>query len=82
VRLRSPFVPALVTGRLRGPGARPGLPIAVAVNGVVAATCRSSRLAGDRHVYLSSVLPPGALRDGRNRVEAFLIVGRGRLQRL
>ena len=63
VRLAGPVVPALVSGRIQGDiGERPVL--AVAVNGRVAAVSRLAEGGTFR-----ALLPPSALRNGRNPVE-------------
>jgi hypothetical protein len=75
VDTRSTFVPSQITGRLTGTGARPRLPVAVAVNGRVAATGWTAQLSNDPGVILSFMVPPKLLRDGRNEARVYLIDG-------
>jgi hypothetical protein len=75
VDTRSTFVPSQITGRLTGAGARAGLPVAVAVNGRIAATGWSAQLSDDPGVILSFMVPPKVLRDGRNEARVYLIDG-------
>jgi len=75
VDLRARIVPVYVEGRLIGRGARPGLNVAVAVNGRIAAVART-------YVYsdatkFAAVVPQDILRAGRNTVAAYLVVGNG-----
>ena len=63
VDLQAPVVPALMSGRVAGNIGEPAV-IAVAVNGRVAAV---TRLADGGS--FSALVPPTALRDGRNSVE-------------
>jgi hypothetical protein len=73
------FVPALVFGRLRGERSR-GRPVAIAVNGRVAATSPTFRGIGGGRVNYSAILPPSAFRPGRNRVRVYEIVPGRRLR--
>ena len=73
VDTRSSFVPSNITGRLTGPGARPGLPVAVAVNGRIAATGWTAQLKDNPSVVLSFMVPPQLLHDGRNEASVYLI---------
>jgi Sulfatase len=75
VDTRASFVPSNITGRLTGEGARAGLPLAVALNGRIAATGRSAQLQGDPSVVISFMVPPRLLRDGRNDARVYLIDG-------
>jgi hypothetical protein len=72
---QSSFVPSNITGRLTGAGARAGLPLAVALNGRIAATAWSAQLDGDPGVILSFMVPPRLLRDGPNEARVYLIDG-------
>ena len=65
------FVPANVPGRLSG--VKPGTPLALAVNGKVAAVGWSFQLAGDKQVYFSFFVPPSAYRAGVNQVRIYEI---------
>jgi hypothetical protein len=71
----SSFVPSIITGRLTGAGARAGLPLAVALDGRIAATGWSARLEGDESVIVSFMVPPRFLHDGRNDARVYLIDG-------
>jgi hypothetical protein len=75
VDTRSSFVPSSITGRLTGSGARAGLPVAVALDGRVAATGWSAQLEGVRDVIVSFMVPPRLLHDGRNDARVYLIDG-------
>lgn len=76
----SGFLPANVTGTVAG--ARRGTPVALALNGRIAAVGRTAQLAGDRHVYFSFFAPPAAFADGRNRAEVFTVGAGERLERI
>jgi hypothetical protein len=73
---RSGFVPAELTGTL--PRGRPGggRPVAIAVNGRVAAVARTFSLAGSRAESFAVIVPDWALRRGANDVRAFAITPR------
>ncbi len=73
---RSGFVPAELTGTL--PRGRPGggRPVAIAVNGRIAAVGRTFSLAGSRAESFAVIVPDWALRRGANDVRAFEIVPR------
>jgi hypothetical protein len=73
---RSGFVPAELTGTL--PRGRPGggRPVAIAVNGRIAAVGRTFTLAGSRAESFAVIVPDWALRRGPNTVRAFQIVPR------
>lgn len=75
------IVPTHLVGSVRGKAARRGLPIAVAVNGTIAATGRTARLRGSSRNRVSLMIPESALQDGRNQVRLFLI-RRGGLARV
>jgi sulfatase-like protein len=77
VRLGSDFVPTEITGRLLGRGATNPRDIVVAVNGRVAATCRSFPVPGTHREAFSAMVPESVLREGRNQVAVFS-VARGR----
>jgi hypothetical protein len=76
VRRRSGFVPAQVTGKIRGRGSRRKRALALAVNGRVEAVGESFVMSRRRPAYFSLIVPEAALRDGANRVQLF-VVGRG-----
>ena len=68
-------LPALVRGEIEG-GVGPDEPIAVAVNGRVAAIGRTYEIAG--MTLVSVIVPPSAFRDGPNEVDvARIVVGGG-----
>ena len=66
----SPVVPSPVYGTLEGKGAEARLPIAVAVNGRIAAVSWTD---GRGSRTYSALLPEESFRPGSNRVEVFLI---------
>ena len=66
----SSAVPSPVYGSLEGDGAENRLPIAVAVNGRIAAVSWTD---GGGSATFSALLPEESFRPGRNRVEVFLI---------
>lgn len=80
VRPDSDYVPAMVTGTLRG--TRAGTPLALAVNRRVAAVGWSAKLEKDRHVYFSFMVDPARLRAGRNDVSLYEIARGGGLRRI
>ena len=68
------FVPALVSGRLEGVAA--GTPLAVAVNGRIAAVSEAyDSVKGGVHV--SALVQPASFRDGANDVELYAVRARG-----
>src|SRR3954451_11400865 len=73
VDTKSSFVPANLAGRISG--APRGTPLALALNGKVAAVGWSAQLKGDKRVYFSFFAPPEAFRDGRNSVKIYRIQG-------
>jgi Sulfatase len=75
VDTQSSFVPSNITGRLTGAGARAGLPVAVALNGRIAATGWTAQLKDDPSVILSFMVPSQLLHDGRNEASVYLIDG-------
>jgi hypothetical protein len=75
VDTRSSFVPSNITGLLTGAGARTGLPLAIALNGRIAATGWSAQLEGDHSVIASFMIPPRLLHDGPNDARVYLIDG-------
>ena len=82
VDLRSGFLPVNVAGRLTGVGVRRGLPLALALNGRIAAVGRSAMLDDDPHVYFSFLAPPSRFRAGANRAEVFVVSGSEKHRRL
>jgi hypothetical protein len=78
VRLRSDFLPALVSGRIEGPGTpAAGRPLAFALNGRIVAVGQCFELGDDSKEYFSAMLPESAFRDGRNRLRVFQVNGGG-----
>lgn len=67
------FVPANLAGRIEG--VRRGTPLAIAVNGTVAAVGYSAQLKGDKAVYFSFFVPPNAFRSGANAARVYKILG-------
>ena len=74
---RSPVLPAAITGRLTGANARPGLPLALALDGRIVATGSSARLENDPRTYFSFMVPPTAFHDGRNAPAVYLVTSGG-----
>ena len=72
----SGFVPAEITGGLRGGQPGGGRPLAIAVNGRIAAVGRTFSLAGSRAESFAVIVPEWTLRPGENDVRAFEIVPR------
>ena len=70
-RASASFVPAHVIGRLRG--RRPPL-VAIAVNGVIAATAPTYPPLGKLRFGFAAMVPPDAFRRGNNRVQVFEVV--------
>jgi hypothetical protein len=77
VRLSSSFIPTLVTGRLKGFGARPPRAVAVAVNGRIEGTSPAFRVRRRGRLYFSALLPESVFREGRNDVRVFSVSGSG-----
>jgi hypothetical protein len=75
------FVPTHVVGTISGRRRDGGRPVALAVNGKIAATGVTFRLRGSSEEQFSLLMPEQALRRGRNRLELMLISGK-RLWRL
>jgi hypothetical protein len=69
----SSFVPARITGTVRGIQISPDRALAVAVNGRIAAATRCFRIEGEQR--FSALVPETAFRDGFNRVELVSIEG-------
>lgn len=69
--------PAHIVGLLEGDGAQPGLDVAVAVDGTVAATGRTFSFLGD--VRFEALVPESAFRPGQNEVDVYVITAGGEL---
>jgi hypothetical protein len=82
VDLRSGFLPVNVAGELTGAGVRRGLPLALALNGRIAAVGWSAMLENDPHVYFSFLAPPSSFRSGANKAVVLLVSGRAKHRRL
>jgi hypothetical protein len=67
------FVPANLAGRMSG--MRPGTPLALALNGKVAAVGWSAQLKGDKRVYFSFFAPPDSFQNGSNSAKIYEIRG-------
>jgi hypothetical protein len=67
----SNIVPAQVMGSITGPGATANRPLALALNGRIAAVSRTYRIGST--VRYSAMAPESALHPGRNQVELFWI---------
>jgi hypothetical protein len=72
----SGFVPAEITGRLRGGRPGGGRPLAIAVNGRIAAVGRTFSLAGSRAESFEVIVPEWTLQPGENDVRVFEILPR------
>ena len=81
VDLRSPTAPAWITGRVSGGGSFPR-DIAIGVNGTVRGMGRTFKLATGGGELFGVMVPPSALRQGRNKVEIFEVSGGSRLLRM
>jgi hypothetical protein len=73
---RSGFAPTHVTGRITGAGTGTR-PLAVALNGRIAAVAESFRSRDGEDEYFSALVPESALRPGRNGVELFEVTRSG-----
>ena len=73
----SALSPAHVVGLLEGNGAQPGLDIAVAVNGTIAATARTFSFLGN--VRFEALIPEAAFRREQNDVEVYVFTAGGDL---
>jgi hypothetical protein len=65
------FLPTLFVGRLQGDGARPGMRLALALNGVVAATGWS--VDGPAGTRFRLLVPESSLERGRNKVALYAL---------
>ena len=70
----SSLSPSHVHGRLEGDGAKPGIELAVAVNGSIAAVTRSYAVGDD--VRFDAWVEESAFREGENDVAVYLVVPR------
>jgi hypothetical protein len=77
VDTKGDFLPIQVAGRLTGGGADRGQPLAIALNGTIAAVGWGARLAGDPKPVFSFLVPPARLRDGANTAQVFAIEDAG-----
>jgi hypothetical protein len=73
-------MPAMITGRLSGEAAGPGVDLAVSVDGRVEAVTRSYVFRGDP--ALSALVPEASLSAGMHRIEIFQVDASGRLFRI
>jgi hypothetical protein len=67
-------LPIFVTGRLTG-SARADVPVAIAVNGRIAAVARTYQ--NGTELRVGALVPPTTFRGGRNDVEAFVVTRSG-----
>jgi hypothetical protein len=72
---RSPFVPAHVTGTIKGAPQGQKRDVAIAVNGRIQAVSRSFQLAISKAENFAAVVPENAFHQGRNRVQLFEVQG-------
>jgi len=82
VRLSATTVPTLASGLVTGGGKVSDRPIALAVNGRIAAVGRSFHLEVAPEEYFALNLPESSLRDGRNSMQLYQVVGPEALVRL
>lgn len=76
------LLPVFVIARLVGRPITRGVAFAVAVDGRIAATGRTARIAGSRRTWAAAIVPPASLRAGVNHVAIVLIGRHGRLGRV
>jgi hypothetical protein len=76
VHLRSDFLPAQLSGTIHSAGGSV-MELAAALNGRIVAVGQSFTLAGDDAERFSIMLPEGAFREGRNRVELLSVTDDG-----
>jgi hypothetical protein len=76
VNSSSGFVPGEITGEIPNGPRGGGRPIAVVVNGTIAATGRTFSLAGSRVENFEAIVPERTFRRGANTVRVFEIVAR------
>jgi hypothetical protein len=77
VRRSSGSVPVRLMGKLTGTGNRKKLNIAVAVNGTVVATAPTFAPRRGAAQLFSVLVPESSLRDGKNNVELYALIGHG-----
>ncbi len=75
VRLSARAVPTLAAGTITGSPTPSDRDLALAVNGRIAAVGRSFKLEADRHEYFAMNLPESRLRNGRNTMALYEVVG-------
>lgn len=75
----SDFVPALITGRIRGPGTPRKRDLAFAVNGRIVAVGESFSLLERRKEQFAAMVPESAFRRGANRVDVYEVTSRSTL---
>jgi hypothetical protein len=73
VDLRSTTVPVHVVARVKGGAV--GREVAIAVNGRIAASSRTFRLATGGDVLVAAIVPESSLRQGRNSVQVMEVGG-------
>jgi hypothetical protein len=71
VRRDSSFLPALAAGRITEADSTGKRPLAVALNGRIAAVCESFFVPGVPGELFATMLPERAFREGRNRLEVY-----------
>ena len=67
----SSFIPANLAGRISGVGR--GAPLAIALNGKVAAVGWSAQIEGDSHPFFSFFVPPEDFKPGQNSARVYEI---------
>jgi hypothetical protein len=78
VQARSRFVPALVSGFIRGGRGRRRRSLAIAVNGRIVATGRSFFLRGSNRESYAILVPEGSFHPGRNTLRVLAVRRRGK----
>jgi hypothetical protein len=69
------FLPSLLSGRLTG--VEPGAPLAVAINGSIAAVGEAYASVGGGGLHCALLAPPASFRDGANEVALYEVVAAG-----
>jgi hypothetical protein len=74
VKLKSGFVPALITGRIpANKMSANGISLGASVNGVIRGTSRTFRLRDNNGHSFGIMVPPESFRDGRNEIAVFFL---------
>lgn len=76
---RSTFVPAHLTGDVTGAGSDTPKDLAIAINGVVQATARTTRVPGSEALRFSAIVPEAPLLHGADEVQLLAVTPAGAL---